>query len=103
MSFFSFLSGPENAGVKVIGYVDLNRYTGTWYEIARFPNSFERGLKCATATYTLRDDGRISVLNKGHKINKHMQDHEKVIDESKICLWVLVLILFGFVNHIWKI
>jgi uncharacterized membrane protein YvbJ len=40
---------------------------------------------------------------KGHKINKHMQDHEKVIDESKICLWVLVLILFGFVNHIWKI
>jgi apolipoprotein D and lipocalin family protein len=69
MSFFSSLSGPEKTGVKVIGYVDLKRYTGTWYEIARFPNSFERGLKCATATYTLQDDGRITVLNKGQKIN----------------------------------
>ena len=83
MSFFSFLSGPENAGVKVIGYVDLNRYTGTWYEIARFPNSFERGLKCATATYTLRDDGRISVLNKGHKINNPSE-----IKEAKGLAWV---------------
>jgi apolipoprotein D and lipocalin family protein len=52
----------------VVPDVDLKRYAGTWYEIARLPNSFERNLKCITATYTLRDDGKITVLNKGRKI-----------------------------------
>ena len=40
--------------------LDLERYLGTWYEIARYPNRFER--KCAgftTATYSARPDGRI--------------------------------------------
>ena len=44
--------------------VDLNGYTGRWYEIAKYPNRFER--KCdrnVTATYTLRSDGKISVVN----------------------------------------
>jgi apolipoprotein D and lipocalin family protein len=44
--------------------VDLNRYTGRWYEIAKYPNRFER--KCdrnVTATYTLRSDGKISIVN----------------------------------------
>jgi apolipoprotein D and lipocalin family protein len=49
--------------------VDLGRYKGTWYEIARLPNSFERKLKCASATYILRDDGKITVLNKGNYIS----------------------------------
>jgi apolipoprotein D and lipocalin family protein len=49
--------------------VDLGRYKGTWYEIARLPNSFERKLKCASATYILRDDGKITVLNKGYYIS----------------------------------
>ncbi len=53
---------------KVVPVVDLKRYTGTWYEIARLPNPFERGLKCITATYSLRPDGKITVLNKGRKI-----------------------------------
>ena len=47
--------------------VDLERYAGTWHEIARLPNRFERGLVGVTATYTLRDDGRITVLNQGRK------------------------------------
>jgi apolipoprotein D and lipocalin family protein len=44
--------------------VDLSRYTGRWFEIARYPNRFER--KCdsnATANYSLRSDGKISVVN----------------------------------------
>jgi apolipoprotein D and lipocalin family protein len=44
--------------------VDLNRYTGRWYEIAKYPNRFER--KCdrnVMATYTLRSDGKISIVN----------------------------------------
>jgi apolipoprotein D and lipocalin family protein len=51
---------------SVVSTVDLKRYMGMWYEIARLPNYFERKLKCASATYTLREDGRITVLNKGN-------------------------------------
>lgn len=50
----------------VVSTVDLNRYKGVWYEIARLPNFFERKLKCTSATYILRDDGRITVINKGN-------------------------------------
>jgi len=54
---------------SVVKAVDLRRYAGTWYEIARLPNTFEKGLKCITATYELREDGRITVINRGHKIS----------------------------------
>jgi len=53
--------------LPTVASVDLNKYAGTWYEIAKFPNSFEKGLKCITATYSLRPDGKIGVENKGHK------------------------------------
>lgn len=43
--------------------LDLARYLGTWYEIARYPNWFEKGCQGVTAEYSLRDDGRITVLN----------------------------------------
>jgi apolipoprotein D and lipocalin family protein len=51
--------------VATVNHVDLKRYIGTWYEIAKIPNWFQK--KCArntTATYTLRGDGRIDVVNK---------------------------------------
>lgn len=54
---------------EVVSNVDLNRYKGLWYEIARLPNYFERKLKCASATYTLREDGKITVVNKGNYIS----------------------------------
>lgn len=47
--------------------LDLNRYLGTWYEIARFPHSFEKNLVGVTATYSLREDGKIRVINQGYK------------------------------------
>ncbi len=50
--------------LQVVPAVDLARYAGKWYEIARLPNWFQRG--CAsdtTATYSLRPDGKVSVLN----------------------------------------
>jgi apolipoprotein D and lipocalin family protein len=49
--------------LQVVPYVDLNRYTGTWYEIARYPHSFQEGCVGSKATYTMRDDGKLSVLN----------------------------------------
>lgn len=44
---------------------DPERYMGSWYEIARTPNPFEKDLKDVTALYTLQKDGSISVLNRG--------------------------------------
>jgi apolipoprotein D and lipocalin family protein len=57
---------PE--GITAIDGFEVNRYLGTWYEIARLDHRFERGLENISATYTLRDDGGIDVLNKGWDI-----------------------------------
>ncbi len=50
--------------VRTVEAVDLKRYVGTWYELASFPQSFQEGCSHTTATYTLRDDGEIDVLNR---------------------------------------
>jgi len=57
-------SVPE--GVKPVQGFEADRYLGTWYEIARFDHSFERGLSQITANYSMRDDGGIRVLNRGY-------------------------------------
>ncbi|MBD3790030.1 MAG: lipocalin family protein [Campylobacterales bacterium] len=44
----------------------LQRYLGTWYEIARLDHSFERGLEQITATYSMREDGGVKVINRGY-------------------------------------
>jgi apolipoprotein D and lipocalin family protein len=57
--------GSGNVDPVTVSHVDLNKYIGTWYEIAKIPNPFQR--KCAmntTATYSLRDDGEIEVTNR---------------------------------------
>lgn len=43
--------------------ININRYLGYWYEIARYDHVFERGMNYVMANYTLRDDGKIDVLN----------------------------------------
>lgn len=49
--------------LATVSEVDLTRYAGKWYEIARYPNWFEGGCDGVTAEYTLRDDGSVGVLN----------------------------------------
>ncbi len=60
---------PEN--VKVVESVNASQYLGTWYEIARLDQSFERDLEKITATYSLKDDGSIKVLNRGFNVKKN--------------------------------
>jgi len=55
---------PE--GMKAVKDFDSERYLGTWYEIARLDHSFEEGLEQVTATYSMREDGGIKVVNKGY-------------------------------------
>lgn len=62
---------------STVSSVDLKRYSGTWYEIARYPNKFEKD--CAgnvTATYTLKDNGKIAVTNKCLKNDGKIQNAE---------------------------
>lgn len=61
--------------VHPVGAVDLNRYAGGWYEIARIPNRFQ--IQCArhsTAHYRLRPDGNVAVLNQCIKRNGNVDE-----------------------------
>lgn len=45
--------------------VDIERYAGKWFEIARHENRFQKGMDAVTAEYSLEDDGKVRVLNSG--------------------------------------
>jgi len=59
---------PE--GTQPVTGFELDRYLGTWYEIARMDHKFERGLSNVTAEYVLKDDGGVRVLNRGFNADK---------------------------------
>jgi len=75
-----------NEPLSTVQKVDLQRYAGRWFEIARYPNRFQR--KCAgdtTATYSLREDGKIGVLNTCRKADGTVTSSSgsaKVVDPS---------------------
>jgi apolipoprotein D and lipocalin family protein len=82
-SFLILLTVGGNAQEKstppleVVPSVDLNRYAGTWYEIARLPFKYQS--QCAgdvTATFILLDDGAIKVINRCRKENGEMSEAE---------------------------
>lgn len=50
--------------LNTVAKVDVQKYLGTWYEIARYEHFFEKGCSNVTATYTLKDDGDIKVINR---------------------------------------
>ena len=56
-------SGAESKPLEVVPRVDLQRYLGTWYEIATIPQRFQKGCVGVTAHYSLRSDGAIDVVN----------------------------------------
>jgi apolipoprotein D and lipocalin family protein len=55
--------------LQVVPQVDVKRYLGSWYEIARYPNRFQKGCVDSRADYRLRPDGDIRVLNTCRKDN----------------------------------
>ncbi len=60
----------STSDLRVVKSVDIQRYLGPWYEIMRLPNSFESGLTCVMANYSLKPNGDIKVENSGHKIGE---------------------------------
>ena len=78
------LSKKEYDTLEVVPHVDLKRYLGKWYEIAHLPFRFEEGCSDITATYSLREDGSISVLNECKRNGKvkRAKGKAKVVDKN---------------------
>ena len=53
----------EAKELETVHYVDLEKYAGEWYEIASFPQSFQKGCTATKATYSANEDGTIKVVN----------------------------------------
>lgn len=63
----------QQVPLKTVEHVDVQKYMGTWYEIARYEQFFEKGCSDINATYSLQSDGKIGVLNqciKDGKLNR---------------------------------
>lgn len=81
----SFAQSETKRPVTAVPSVDLNRYAGQWYEIAKYPNKFQK--KCVantTATYSLKGEGKIEVLNRCLKQDGAVDDAKgeaKVVDK----------------------
>lgn len=73
----------ETIDYSTVEELDLEKYLGTWYEIARFDHRFERGLVGVTANYSLRPDGKIKVVNSGYK-NTLDGEYSEAIGKAKI-------------------
>jgi len=70
--FFTACTTPK-APLATVEKVNIDKYLGTWYEIARYEHFFERGCSDISATYSLREDGEIDVLNSCTKDGKLSQ------------------------------
>jgi apolipoprotein D and lipocalin family protein len=77
-------SGSPAHELKTVSYVDLNRYAGTWYQIAFFPTRFQKNCTLNTsATYELLPNGTVSVFNSCTKPNgkvKTIEGTARVVD-----------------------
>ncbi len=86
LAFSLTAATAETRPLTTVDTVDLQRYVGVWHEVARIPTSFQR--KCVsdiTATYSLRDDGNIAVLNQCRKADGSMNRAEavaRVVDKT---------------------
>ena len=79
-----YLTKEEHNTLEVVPHVELEKYLGKWYEIARLPFRFEDGCTDITATYSLSKDGNVSVLNECLRDGKLKQakGKAKVVDKS---------------------
>jgi apolipoprotein D and lipocalin family protein len=83
LAMISIASCKPSQNLTTVEKVDIQKYAGQWYEIARLPNGFERDLECVTANYSLKKNGKIEVLNQGYSI----KDKSKV-KKAKGTAWV---------------
>ena len=79
-SFFS-KRRSDHLDIKPVENLEIERYLGVWYELARFENRFERGLTDVMAEYSLKEDGSIKVENSGWNTKKGIRS--RIIGHAK--------------------
>jgi apolipoprotein D and lipocalin family protein len=85
LPFVTIIQGQDMKNeLQVVNKVDLKKYIGLWYEIAKIPNSFQKDcIRNTTAEYSLRDDGKIKVVNscfQGDDSKKVAEGVARVVD-----------------------
>jgi len=70
----------KDPNIKSVQTVDLDRYIGSWYEIARYEHKFEKDCKNVTATYSIKENEKIEVINRCTKMTTG--DKTKAIGEA---------------------
>ncbi len=65
--FFMTTTNAQSQTLETVPNVDLNKYAGKWYEIASYPQRFQKGCHCTTAEYTLSEKGYVIVENRCNK------------------------------------
>lgn len=79
----SFMTTNLNAQeLKTVTSVDLKKYSGTWYEIASFPQRFQKGCEFTTADYTPTDNGFVMVENRCKRNGKQSSVKGKAFVEK---------------------
>lgn len=63
LALILLFSACNMESLQTVKKVDVNKYMGKWYEIASFPQSFQKGCSCTTAEYELLDNGKVKVVN----------------------------------------
>lgn len=95
--FNTMVEGKEVATVKNL---DLDRFCGTWYEIARLPNSHEKGMVEVSSTISKKDNGKMEIVNNGYKgsrrgkkttVKGEMIPHPKMSSWMKVKVWLFSL------------
>lgn len=95
INLFGCTGYPET--IRPVENFDIERYLGTWYEIARLDHGFERGLSKVTAEYALNADGTVKVVNRGYsaETNEWKQAHGKAKYADSPDVGYLTVSFFG--------
>ena len=105
-SYDSEVFADKKKPLATVEHVDVHRYSGVWYEIARYPNFFQRNCVAdTTANYSLRTDGKIEVLNTCRKKNGKLDSARgsaKVVD-TKTSAKLRVSFFWPFSGDYWII
>lgn len=90
--------------LKTVQSVDLKKYSGTWFEIASFPQRFQKGCECTTAEYTPTDKGYITVENRCKRNGKPSYIKGKAfVDENSGNAKLKVQFFWPFKGQYWII
>ncbi|PSK92627.1 lipocalin family protein [Taibaiella chishuiensis] len=97
-------TGEDSMDLQTVPYVDLKRYLGKWYDIASFPQRFQKGCRCTTAEYSSNEDGSIKVVNRCRVAGKEKVRTAKAkVKDKKTNAKLSVQFFWPFTGKYWII